>query len=313
MTRRRSRRRTRHPIARLLLLLLVLAGAGYLFYTAGCRAREDDDGRDRETEPSTGPGAEREGETTAPHGESPGDEEAPPAAEIPIEPGDGAHVALVIDDLGEGLDELAALERLGVPISYAVLPYAEQTPAVVAALKERGEEVLCHLPMEPVNGQDPGPGALRLGMAAAELEASTEAALAAVPGAVGVNNHMGSGLSADPGSMESILGVLSRHGLFYLDSRTSPQSVGYRLARTLGVPAAERQVFLDTDPAAASIRREFARLLALARQRGAAIAIGHPYPATLATLAREVPRAEELGYRFVPVSYLLDQAGEPPE
>jgi uncharacterized protein len=304
-----KRRKSRRSPLGGLLLLLVLAAAGVLLYLGGER-QGGEAGRDRAAERPADEA--EEGEAAAPQAESPA-EEAPAPAEIPIEPGDGAHVALVIDDLGERLEELQALERLGVPISYAVLPYAEQTPAVVAALEERGEEVLCHLPMEPVNGQDPGPGALRLGMPAAELEASTEAALAAVPGAVGVNNHMGSGLSADPGSMESILGVLSRHGLFYLDSRTSPRSVGYRVARTLGVPAAERQVFLDTDPAAPAIRREFARLLALARQRGAAIAIGHPYPATLETLAREVPRAQELGYRFVPVSYLLDQAGEPPE
>ncbi|MGH9362978.1 MAG: divergent polysaccharide deacetylase family protein, partial [Thermoanaerobaculia bacterium] len=246
--------------------------------------------------------------------EAPADEsELPATTEIPVAPGEGAHVALVIDDLGWSLDDLAALEALAVPISYAVLPFAEETPAVVAALAEQGKEVLCHLPMEAVDGQDPGPGALRLGMPPEELERSTEAAIAAVPGAVGVNNHMGSGLSADPRSMESILAVLARRGLFYLDSRTSPRSVGYRVARTLGVPAAERQVFLDTDPAPDAVRRQFARLLGLARERGAAIAIGHPHPATLATLAREVPRAQELGYRFVPVSYLLDQTGEPPE
>jgi polysaccharide deacetylase 2 family uncharacterized protein YibQ len=222
--------------------------------------------------------------------------------------GGGVRVALVIDDLGRSLADLDTLERLGVPLTYAVLPYESQTPEVVAALRRRGEEVLCHLPMEPRSGGgNPGPGALRLGMSPGELRNSTLAALRAVPGAVGVNNHMGSGLSADETSMGAILGVLAARGLFFLDSRTSAQSVGFRLATSLGVPAAERQVFLDDDPSPAAVRAEFLRLLELARGRGEAIAIGHPHPATLATLAAEVPRAKALGYRFVPVSALLER------
>jgi polysaccharide deacetylase 2 family uncharacterized protein YibQ len=188
-----------------------------------------------------------------------------------------------------------------------VLPYEPQTPEVVAALRRRGEEFLCHLPMEPRSGGNPGPGALRLGMSGEELTQSTLAALRAVPGAAGVNNHMGSSLSADARSMSAILGVLAARRLYFLDSRTSPQSVGYRVAATLGVPAAERQVFLDDDPSPAAIHDQFQRLLEIASARGEAIAIGHPHPGTLAALAAEVPRAQALGYRFVPVSSLLDR------
>jgi len=216
-------------------------------------------------------------------------------------------VALVIDDLGRSLEELDDLHRLGVPITYAVLPFESQTPEVVATLRRRHDEILCHLPMEPKSGGNPGPGALREGMSPEQLRQSTLAAIAAVPGAVGVNNHMGSALSADPGSMSTILGVLAERGLFFLDSRTSAQSVGYRVATALGIPAAERQIFLDDDPRPAAVAAEFQHLLDLARTRGAAIAIGHPHSATLATLATEVPRAQALGYRFVQVSALLDR------
>jgi uncharacterized protein len=223
-----------------------------------------------------------------------------------------ARVALVIDDLGRSLEELDDLHRLGVPITYAVLPFESQTAEVVAALRRRHDEILCHLPMEPRRGGNPGPGALREGMSPEQLRQSTLAAIAAVPGAVGVNNHMGSALSADPGSMATILGVLAERGLFFLDSRTSAQSVGFRVATSLGVPAAERQVFLDDDPSPAAVAAEFQHLLDLARTRGGAIAIGHPHSTTLATLAAEVPRAQALGYRFVQVSALLDRPPAPP-
>lgn len=236
----------------------------------------------------------------------------PPPEPQPVAPGDEALVALVIDDLGRSLGDLETLAALGVPISYAVLPFESRTPEVAAALAGSGVEVLVHLPMEAAGGADPGPGTLRATMSTSELAAATRRALAAVPGAVGANNHMGSVLSADERAMRAVLGVLAENGLFFLDSRTSAETVAYRSAVALGVPAAERQVFLDPDPRPEAVRAQFHRLLALAHDRGAAIAIGHPLPATLAVLAEEVPRARDLGYRFVPVSYLLDRPGELP-
>ncbi len=235
-----------------------------------------------------------------------------PSKELPA-PGRGARIALVIDDLGRSLQDLKILEALGIDLTYAVLPFESLTPRVVAELQRRGEEILCHLPMEPSNAANPGPGALRVSMSTAELVARTKKALAAVPGSAGVNNHMGSGLTTDGVRMASILQVLQEQDLFFLDSRTSADSVAYRVAVELGLPAAERQVFLDRDPAPEAIREQFRRTLEVARRRGAAIAIGHPYPATLTLLQEEVPRARELGFDFVPVSFLLDRSGGLPE
>jgi len=324
---RRSRPRSR--LAGFWLFLLgVLVGAGVLYlawYDAPRRGAPSAPREDADREPAAtarrsprprvheenAPRNPRHGEETprVHDPEKPAAGTPPPAGEPPA--GRPGRVALVIDDLGRSVDDLLPLERLGVPITYSVLPFEERTPAVVAQLRGRGEEILLHLPMEPKSGANPGPGALRLGMTADELRQRTLAALQAVPGAVGVNNHMGSGLSADERSMSAILRVLSTRGLFFLDSRTSPDSVGYRTALSLGVPAAERQVFLDPDPRPQAVHEQFLRLLEVARTRGAAVAIGHPHPDTLAVLTAEVPRARAAGYEFVPVSYLLDRSGGP--
>ena len=221
----------------------------------------------------------------------------------------GVRVALVIDDLGRSVDDLHQLAALGVPLTYAVLPFETETPAVVAELRRRHAEFLLHLPMEPRNHGNPGPGALLERMTDDELRQKTIAALQAVPGAVGMNNHMGSLLSSEEGPMNTVLGVIGERRLFYLDSRTSGSSVGYRVATELGIPAAERQIFLDDDPGPEAIRLQFQRLLELAHTRGAAIAIGHPHPATLAVLLSEVPKAKAAGYDFVPVSFLLTRPG----
>jgi uncharacterized protein len=229
-----------------------------------------------------------------------------------------ARVALVIDDLGR---DVAAVETLtaiapaaaNVQLSYAVLPFESRTSEVVEALRRHGAEILLHLPMDPEGKSDPGPGALDAGMSKRDLAAATAAALAAVPGALGVNNHMGSKLSGDREAMTAILSEVRREGRYFLDSRTSASSVGFDVARELGIPAASRDLFLDDDPARQAIVAQFAALLALAREHGAAIAIAHPRPETLAVLREAIPRAVAAGFEFVPVSYLLERSEEFPE
>jgi polysaccharide deacetylase 2 family uncharacterized protein YibQ len=292
-----------------LFLLGILVGAGLLYLIFG--------GREVPPPPAPSSPHRQAHRQTAPEPKHRAGKEKPEPAPAPVaqaalpEPEPTARIALVIDDLGRSTDDLVPLEKLGVPITYSVLPFEENTPAVVSQLRSRREEILLHLPMEPKNGENPGPGALLKGMTDDQLRVHTLAALQAVPGAVGVNNHMGSSLSADTHSMSTVLRVLSSRGLFFLDSRTSPDSVGYRIAVSLGVPAAERQVFLDPDLRPETVHEQFQRLLDIARTRGAAVAIGHPHPDTLAALAEEVPRAKAEGFDFVPVSDLLDRSRGP--
>lgn len=315
MAKRRSRSSRGSSLLLFLLGLLVGAGALYLFRQGSPEPppQRAETARHEEAPASTSKATREE---TATRPKPPSDHVEPASSPVqtvpapPEGPVRGVRVALVIDDLGTTVDELRPLLGLGVPVSYSVLPYQEQTPEVVAELRKRGEEILLHMPMEPKNGENPGPGALLGGMSDAEIEDKTVAALRAVPGAVGVNNHMGSKLSEAEGPMRAVLRILAGRGLFFLDSRTSAETVGYKVARELGIPAAERQVFLDGDPTPQAIEAQFQRLLDLARTHGSAIAIGHPHPETLAALERVVPKAKAEGYEFVPVSYLLNRSDE---
>ncbi len=224
----------------------------------------------------------------------------------PLAGGGPPRISIVVDDLGRGISDLDRLQDLGIPLTYSVLPFEAQTAQVVAELRRRDVEYLCHLPMEAKGGANPGPGALLLAMSPEELETATREALAAVQGAAGVNNHMGSGMASQRQPMTTVLEVLAQQGLFFLDSRTSADTVGYSLARHLGIRAAERQVFLDTVRDAAFIQGQFDALLAAARKRGGAIAIAHPYSETLQILAAAIPAARAEGFEFVTVSVLLE-------
>ncbi len=232
----------------------------------------------------------------APVYEEPAPREAPAPArarkqETPK--GELPRLALVIDDLGYAPPELVArLCAQPVAFSVAVLPYQEHSRESATLAHDRGKEVLLHLPMEGGPSANPGPDALRTDQGEAELRSLVRKAFDAVPFRVGANNHMGSRFTADRVRMGWVLEEFKARKLFFLDSRTSRETVAYDVAQKLGVRAAERQVFLDDDKAFAEIEKQWERALAIARRDGEAIIIGHIYPETVEALEKLIPKAK---------------------
>ena len=224
---------------------------------------------------------------------------APQAAGRPM-------IAIVIDDLGHSPALLRRTLRLRAPLTLAFLPYGQDLPALAAEARGAGHELLVHLPMEAMDpSQDPGPYALLNGLDDAELSRRLKWHLSQFDGYVGVNNHMGSRFSSDETKMAAVMVEVAARGLLYVDSRTTPETVGLSLARRLGVPGVKRDVFLDNDPAPESVRRQLSLLEAKARRQGFAIAIGHPHPVTLEALAGWLPEVEARGFVLVPVSAIV--------
>jgi polysaccharide deacetylase 2 family uncharacterized protein YibQ len=218
-----------------------------------------------------------------------------------------ALAAIVIDDLG---NELGPAERIAAwrePVAGAVLPGVAFSAASARALARGGKEVLLHLPMEPAGYPKvrPGPGVILRSQSDAEIVRTLETDLASVPGAVGVNNHMGSAATADPRVMRVVAGVLSERGLYFLDSRTTDATVAERSAEEASVPSVSRRVFLDDVETDEAVSKQFAELVRRAREEGSAVAIGHPYDVTLDVLEREIPKLESKGVRLVRVADLV--------
>ncbi|MDR7606296.1 MAG: divergent polysaccharide deacetylase family protein, partial [Armatimonadota bacterium] len=217
-------------------------------------------------------------------------------------------VAVVLDDAGMRLDELDRALRVGRPLTLAILPGLPHSEELARRARQAGLEVLLHLPMEP---EDPelasqlGELAVRVDMAEEDIVRTVKSALRAVPGAVGVNNHMGSKATADPRVMRAVLRALREDGMFFVDSRTTPKSSAEVVAKELGVRVARRMVFLDNDPSPEAVRTQIRQLVELARRHGSAVAIGHANrPHTAEVLAEMVPEMERAGVRLVPVGEL---------
>lgn len=221
--------------------------------------------------------------------------------------GTAPRIAIIIDDLGY---QQAAGERaiaLPGPVACAILPGSPRARSLAKVARERGKEILLHLPMQATSyDQAPEPVSLDLDMSRERLAQSFDAALLAVPDAIGVSNHRGSLLTRHPGHMQWLMEEISlRAPLFFVDSYTTHESVAMQIAGETGVRAVKRDVFLDNDPTPERVRAEFERLKALARARGTAVAIGHPYEVTLRVLEELLPGLETEGFRLVPISELV--------
>lgn len=219
----------------------------------------------------------------------------------------GAKLAIVIDDMGGDLDMARALFDLPYPITPAILPHLTHSTEVARMAFAINRPHLLHMPMEPRDypKNNPGKGAILKTDAPEKITEKLGAALDSVPGASGINNHMGSRATELPGAMEAVMAELHKRDLFFLDSGTSAVTVGAKTARDAGLKWAKRDVFLDNVADKDAITAKLKETLALAKKTGSAIAIGHGRPETLKALQTWGKTAEEEGVRIVPVTELL--------
>ncbi len=217
-------------------------------------------------------------------------------------------LAIVIDDLGYDQKQAQILYQIEPHITLAVLPHQPHSNQIARYAKARGQEVLLHLPMEPHNYEKYGkaPHMLLADMTLSELMRELTYNLDSLPSAVGVNNHMGSRMTEDEGLMEIILGELKQRGLFFIDSRTTHESVAYLVAKQLGVRTYERDIFLDNVDEVGAITSQLEELVILAKQEGKALGIGHPRPNTFIALKNLLQDESMQEVQLVYASELLE-------
>jgi polysaccharide deacetylase 2 family uncharacterized protein YibQ len=217
-------------------------------------------------------------------------------------------ISIIIDDLGNRQQADQRAVTLHGAVTCAFLPHAPHTGRLAKLAYRLNKEIMLHAPMQSARGNRLGAGSLTLDMTHSEFSHTLQRALASVPHVRGINNHMGSLLTRHPGHMTWLMEEIKRHGkLFFVDSRTTPKTVAYQLANENGVPSARRDVFLDASRDADAIDAQFDQLLRVARRRGAALAIGHPYAETLEVLEQRLYLLEEQNVRLIPVSKMIER------
>jgi polysaccharide deacetylase 2 family uncharacterized protein YibQ len=217
-------------------------------------------------------------------------------------------LVFVIDDAGNNLDELSPFLRFPGPLTIAVLPGLPYSVETARRIRAAGKEVFLHQPMEALGGQAPGPGAIYAGMSAETIRAVVEANLAEIGPVAGMNNHQGSKITMDPLAMETILSLCQERGIAFLDSRTIADTAAPAVAKRLGIPIGERDVFIDNIQEKSAMIQWVEEGLRKAARKGDAVLIGHTWsPELAATLEEVYPKLLAQGYALTTVSRLIQE------
>jgi uncharacterized protein len=215
-------------------------------------------------------------------------------------------LAIILDDLGSDPAAADALLAMPYPLTVSILPGQAHSTEIAEQAHRRGFEVMLHLPMQSVGKEQSEAQELRHGMGAPQVASMVNEFLMHVPDAKGVNNHQGSEATADATLMSELMSVLRDKGLFYIDSRTTAATVAFDAAQSNGVPSAFRNVpFLDDVEEVAAVRKQLELAFRGAKEKGEAIAIGHPHAATREALREMLPKAREEGIELVVASQLV--------
>ncbi|MCL1955416.1 MAG: divergent polysaccharide deacetylase family protein [Spirochaetes bacterium] len=206
-------------------------------------------------------------------------------------------LAFVIDDAGNNLQELEPFLKMPAALTIAVLPGLPHSAEAARRIRAAGKEVILHQPMEAIGGQNPGPSAIYSGMSANEIKAILAKNIAEVGPVAGINNHQGSKVTMDREMMETILRFCVERGIYFLDSRTTSETVVPEAARQIGMKIAERDTFIDNEQDKASMLRYITGGLERAQKNGSSIMIGHTWSPQLAPLlAEQLPLFVKQGY-----------------
>ena len=225
----------------------------------------------------------------------------------PLVNGEKPKIVIIIDDVGVSVKNSRDIMALPAPLTLAFLPYARNLPSMTTQAREKGHELMIHVPMEAMNGDmDLGGVALKANMSSAAMNSElTDKVFTAFEGYKGINNHMGSRLTQDSAAMKLVMKHLKQRGLYFVDSRTINSSVAAHMAAEAGVKHATRDVFLDHYTDIESVTKALGSLERIAAKNGVAIGIGHPKPNTVAALKRWLPTLRAKGFELVPASQVV--------
>ena len=222
------------------------------------------------------------------------------------------YIAIIIDDFGNNGKGTKAMLDLNIPITVAIMPFLDSSIKDAEKAKEKGLEIMLHMPMEPISGKPNwlGPGAIKCAMTDQEIQLNISDALQQLKWAIGMNNHMGSKVCQDERAMETILLTAKSQGIYYIDSKTVENSIVAKVAEDLGAPCLVRDVFLDSTKKQSDIEAQLMKLANLALKKGYALGIGHVGPEggdiTAKAIKTMYPKITSKGIKFVFVSDIFD-------
>ena len=216
-------------------------------------------------------------------------------------------IGIIIDDFGYRNDHISnGFLEIPAKLTYAIIPGHDHSQSFSKKAYDAGYEIIVHLPMENI-GKTYGEEeyVLMSYFQDDEIKNRIHKAFDHLPESIGLNNHQGSRGTADSRVMTHVANVIKEKKKFFIDSRTTSNSLAESTMRKYGVPTNKRDIFLDNELDEEKIKAQLMKLADVSERKGIAIGIGHVKPQTLNVLAREIPILQEKGFRFEFVSRLV--------
>ena len=216
-----------------------------------------------------------------------------------------AVLCVVFDDGGQNVAQLKKCIALPFPVTVAVLPRLSHSKECAALVRQSGNEVILHQPMQAINlGVNPGEGAILPQMSGGEIAATLSQNIAELAPISGINNHEGSLITEDEVKVGFVLETVHQKGIYFLDSRTSSATKIPSVAMEMGFSYFQRDIFLDNEKSRENILNELKRGVEIANRQGFVIMIGHVWSAEIlpSVLEEVYPELKKKGYRFSTVS-----------
>ena len=233
-----------------------------------------------------------------------GTDGTPAAASAPAAAVKGK-MAVVIDDAGRDLASQRVYEKMGIPLTLAVMPNQVHTSEAAAEWAGAGLPVIIHQPMESVSGSGMEPIVLLTSMSDTAKRQMLSDSFRQIPQASGMNNHQGSKATTDRHTMDIVMNELSHRGLFFLDSATNTTTAADAAAAAYGVGYARNELFVDNSSDVEEIKAMIRKGARMAIANGSAIIIGHCRPHTAEAFRQVVPELRREGIQFIYVSQLM--------
>ncbi len=192
-------------------------------------------------------------------------------------------LVIIIDDVANP-KQLRQIQAVPLKLTPSIFPPSRNLTST-AKMAKNLRHYMIHFPMQA--GSYPS-GAMLNTMTIRDSKAKMRARVKDLrkwfPSCVYINNHTGSVFTSDYRALHTMVGLLKEEGFVFVDSRTSSKSKGKRVAKEYGDFYLHRDVFIDNVQQFGAIRKQLKRAVKKAKQRGYAIAIGHPHNITLRSL-----------------------------
>jgi len=225
---------------------------------------------------------------------------------LPVKPAGSGKMAIIIDDFGYSLEPIPLFAAISRPLTFSVLPYHLYSTEAASQALSSGHQVILHLPMEPLStAEKMESSAITVDMSDENIQQVVTKAVQSIPGIVGVNNHQGSKATADRRVMRAALAVIKDNNLFFVDSRTSSQSVAYDISREMGLPTGENELFIDNSSSVDAIKAKLRVAAGIALKNGSVTVIGHARLNTAAAVREMIPEIEAMGVTLIFESQLV--------